>query len=147
MGESGFVLDEHIKYYIQNPISINSNVNEALKGGYITDESYSCLVTLDEEWILLRNTNMSKKPIPVLLKTDNLNFNSITSCYLINDRMMDINWRHFKKSSKVFLRDNPTHFGTEPVNNNFQLKVVKFKDGTFLQGRDDIDTYRVFDDL
>lgn len=116
-------------------------INEALRDTYMTDESYSCLVTEDEEWILLRNNNMGSKPIPTLLKTDNLDVNSLSSCYLINDRMLELNWRHFRRASKVFLKDNLTHFGTQPVDNNFQLKVVKFKDGIVLDRPYDTDNF------
>ena len=53
---------------------------------------------------------------------------------------------HFRRASKVFLKDTPSGSSTT-VDNNFTLKVVNFKDGVFLQGIDEIDTYRVFDEL
>lgn len=116
---------------------IKKILKESLKDVYITDESYSCLVTEDEEWILLR-----KRPatIPTLLKTENLDVNSLSSCYLINDTMLDNNWRNFRRAEKVFLKDTMGGPSTT-VNNNFRLKVVKFKDGMVLDKPYDTDKF------
>lgn len=116
-------------------------VNEALKDTYITDESYSCLVTEDEEWILLRKS-MGRKPtpIPTLLKTENLDVNSLSGCYLINDTMLDNNWRNFRRAERVFLKDTMGGPSTT-VNNSFRLKVVKFKDGMVLDRPYDTDSF------
>lgn len=118
--------------YSWKRFNVFNSVNEALKDTYITDESYSCLVTEDEEWILLRKS-MGRKPtpIPTLLKTENLDVNSLSSCYLINDTMLDNNWRNFRRAEKVFLKDTMGGPSTT-VDNNFRLKVVKFKDGMVL---------------
>jgi len=121
---------------------IKKILNESLKNVYITDESYSCLVTEDEEWILLRNNNMAKNRIPTLIKTDNLDVNTLSSCYLINDRMLELNWRHFKRASKVFLKDTMGGPSTT-VDNNFKLKIVKFKDGMVLDKP--VDTHSLFE--
>jgi hypothetical protein len=82
---------------------------------------------------------MSKKPIPTLIKTDNLDVNTLSSCYMINDRMLELNWKHFKKASKVFLKDGQS----TTVDNNFTLKIVKFKDGMILDKP--VDTYSLFE--
>lgn len=121
---------------------IKKILNESLKNVYITDESYSCLVTEDEGWILLRNNNMAKNPIPTLIKTDNLDVNTLSSCYMINDRMLELNWRHFKRASKVFLKDTMGGPSTT-VDNNFKLKIVKFKDGMVLDKP--VDTHSLFE--
>ena len=125
---------DHLKMsidpYSWKRFNVFNPVNEALKDTYITDESYSCLVTEDEEWILLRKS-MGRTPIPTLLKTENLDVNSLSSCYLINDTMLDNNWRNFRRAEKVFLKDTMGGPSTT-VDNNFRLKVVKFKDGMVL---------------
>ena len=115
--------------------------NEALKDTYITNESYSCLVTEDEEWILLRKSMGTKPtPIPTLLKTENLDVNSLSSCYLINETMLESNWRNFRRAEKVFLKDVMGGPSTT-ANNNFNLKVVKFKDGMVLDRPHDTDSF------
>ena len=42
--------------YSWKRFNVFNPVNEALKDTYITDESYSCFVAEDEEWILLRKS-------------------------------------------------------------------------------------------
>ena len=97
----------------------------------MTEENYSVLATEDQEWVLLRNSATKPTPIPTLLRVSNLDVNSLSSCYLINDSMLKNNWSNFKKASKVFLKE--TLSGTsKAVDNNFTLKIFKFRDGMAL---------------
>lgn len=114
-------------------------MSEALKDVYITDENYSCLVTNDEEWILVRST-IAKQTIPKLIKTENLDVNSLSSCYLINDGMLERHKRSFRSADKVFLKET-LNASSILVSNNFTLKVVKFKDGIILDKPVDTDSY------
>lgn len=117
----------------------NIHLSEALKDVYITDENYSCLVTNDEEWILVRNS-MTRPTIPKLIMTENLDVNSLSSCYLINDGMLERHKRSFRNADKVFLKET-LNSASRMVDNNFTLKVVKFKDGIILDKPIDTDTF------
>ncbi len=61
---------------------------------------------------------------------------------MINDRMLELNWKHFRKASKVFLKDTMGGPSTT-VDNNFTLKIVKFKDGMILDKP--VDTHSLFE--
>jgi len=111
--------------------TIRKILKEEFKKVYMTEENYSVLATEDQEWVLLRNSATKPTPIPTLLRVSNLDVNSLSSCYLINDSMLKNNWSNFKKASKVFLKE--TLSGTsKAVDNNFTLKIFKFRDGMAL---------------
>ena len=111
--------------------TIRKILKEEFKKVYMTEENYSVLATEDQEWVLLRNSATKPTPIPTLLRVSNLDVNSLSSCYLINDSMLKNNWSNFKKASKVFLKE--TLSGTsKAVDNNFTLKIFKFRDGMVL---------------
>jgi len=111
---------------------IKNILKEEFKKVYITEETYSVLATEDQEWILLRKSSGTKPtPIPTLLKVSNLDVNTLSSCYLINDYMLKSNWSNFKKASKVFLKET-INGPSSTVDNNFTLKIFKFRNGMVL---------------
>jgi hypothetical protein len=111
---------------------IKNILKEEFKKVYMTEETYSVLATEDQEWILLRKSSGTKPtPIPTLLKVSNLDVNTLSSCYLINDYMLNSNWSNFKKASKVFLKET-INGPSNTVDNNFTLKIFKFRDGMVL---------------
>ena len=112
--------------------TIRKILKEEFKKVYMTEETYSVLATEDQEWVLLRKSSGTKPiPIPTLLKVSNLDVNTLSSCYLINDSILKNSWSDFKKASKVFLKE--TLSGTsKAVDNNFTLKIFKFRDGMVL---------------
>lgn len=102
----------------------------------MTEETYSVLATEDQEWVLLRKSSGTKPTsynlrIPTLLRVSNLDVNSLSSCYLINDSMLKNSWSDFKKASKVFLKET-VKGPSKAVDNNFTLKIFKFRDGMAL---------------
>jgi hypothetical protein len=98
----------------------------------MTEETYPVLATEDQEWVLLRKSSGTKPtPIPTLLRVSNLDVNSLSPCYLINDSMLKNNWSNFKKASKVFLKETVSG-PSNTVDNTFTLKVFKFRDGMVL---------------
>ena len=98
----------------------------------MTEETYSVLATEDQEWVLLRKSSGTKPtPIPTLLKVSNLDVNTLSSCYLINDYMLNSNWSNFKKAGKVFLKETVSG-PLKAVDNNFTLKIFNFRDGMAL---------------
>jgi hypothetical protein len=112
--------------------TIRKILKEEFKKVYMTEENYSVLATEDQEWVLLRKSSGTKPtPIPTLLRVSNLDVNSLSPCYLINDSMLKNNWSNFKKASKVFLKETVSG-PSNTVDNTFTLKVFKFRDGMVL---------------
>ena len=120
---------------------IRKILKEEFKKVYITEETYSVLATEDQEWVLLRKSGTKPTPIPTLLRVSNLDVNSLSSCYLINDSMLKNNWSNFRKAGKVFLKET-IKGPSNTVDNTFSLKVFEFRDGMVLD--EQIDNYEFF---
>lgn len=122
---------------------IKKVIKEALKDAYISDYSYHVLVTQDEEFMLIRPSSTKPTTIPTLVRTEYLDINDMSRCSLVNSGMVDRARRVFNRASTVFIKDRINSVSrTTP--NNFTLKVLEVKDGSFIQ-RDDINFETVFD--